>query len=92
MSDEANAPQTSDERGPIIVFEAAPSFGYTNGLIDVCLVTTRIVPRIGSQTVREAAIVANLRCTAAGAISLRDALNGALLMLEPVENESGPAN
>lgn len=83
-----NLSVAAESSGPIIVFEIAPSFGHVLGLIDICLVATRIVPGIGSQTVREAAVVANLRCTAAGAISLRDALNGALLMLEPVRHHA----
>ena len=81
----------ADERGPIITFETAPTFGHILGLIDISLVVSRSVPGPGQPT-REAVVVANLRCTQAGAADLRDALNGALLMLQPVEKPDGPAN
>ena len=77
------------ERGPIITFEIAPNFGHILGLIDVSLVISRAVQAGDGSSTREAVQVANLRCTAAGATSLRDALNGALLMLQPVDNPEG---
>lgn len=81
-----------DNQGPIIFFELAPSFGHIAGIIDVCLATTRAKPGVDGSVTREATVVANLRCSAIGARELRDALNGALLMLEPVEKPDGPAN
>lgn len=82
----------SAERGPIITFEIAPNFGHVLGLIDVSLVISRAVQAADGSPTREAVQVANLRCTSAGATSLRDALNGALLMLAPVENPEGKSN
>jgi hypothetical protein len=81
-----------DKQGQIIFFEMTPSFGHIAGIIDVCLATTRAKPGADGSVTREATIVANLRCTAIGARELRDALNGALLMLEPVEKPDGPTN
>lgn len=80
------------DHGPIITFEIAPNFGHVLGLIDVSLVISRAVQSASGGPTREAVQVANLRCTATGAASLRDALNGALLMLQPVENPEGPKN
>lgn len=79
-------------QSPVITFEFAPTFGHVVGLIDVCLVISRAAIGPNGTSIREAEVVANLRCTRAGAIDLREALDKALLMLEPVENPEGPAN
>lgn len=79
-------------QSPIITFELVPTFGHIVGLIDICLVATRAGVGAEGASTRRAEVVANLRCTKAGAIDLRNALNSALLMLEPVENPDGPAN
>lgn len=77
---------------PIIFFELVPTSGHIVGLIDICLVVTRTTVGVGGQTIREAVVAANLRCTKIGAIELRNAINAALFLLEPVENPEGKAN
>ena len=84
--------QLNANTGPIIFFEMAPNFGHVVGVIDIALVTTRATSGDDGKVVRQAEVVANLRCTRQGALDLKSALEGALLMLEPVENPEGKAN
>lgn len=77
---------------PITYFEHAPSFSYLNGIVGVALTVGSVVPDGGTKTRTVAAVAAHLKCNIAGAIALRDALNGALLMAQPVEKPDGPAN
>lgn len=86
-------PVATERTGPIIFFEATPTFGHIAGIIDVCLIATRASVGADGVSVREAEIVANLRCNAAAATDLRNALDQALLMLAPAEKpDPGKAN
>ncbi|WP_048756597.1 hypothetical protein [Afipia felis] len=71
----------------LAVNRVEPGKGVGAKTVRACV--ARVVQAADGSSTREAVQVANLRCTSAGATSLRDALNGALLMLEPVDNPGG---
>jgi hypothetical protein len=76
----------------ITYFENAPSFSYLNGIIGVALSVATVVPDGANNTREIASIVSTLKCNIPAAIALRDAINGALLLAQPVEKSEGPAN
>jgi hypothetical protein len=77
---------------PIIFFEFCPTFGNHNGLINIMLAAGIVMPSGGPGTDVVPVAVAHLRCTAAAAIQLRDAIDKALLIGTPVQNPEGKAN
>lgn len=63
-------------------FDSAPAFAGYNGLIAVTLTATRYIP--GPEKVSiDSVVVGHLRTNIQGAISLRDAINSALLLAAP---------
>jgi hypothetical protein len=77
---------------PVIYFDASPSLSHLNGIIGITLTVTGNVP-IGDERVAMcAAIVAHLKCNIPAAQALRAALDGALLLAQPVEKPEGKAN
>jgi hypothetical protein len=77
---------------PIIFFEFCPTYGNRNGLINIMLAAGIVMPSAGPGTDVVPVAVAHLRCTAAAAIQLRDAIDKALLIGTPVQNPEGKAN
>jgi hypothetical protein len=63
-----------------------------NGVIGITLTVTGNVPLADGSVATCAAVVAHLKCNIPAALSLRDALNQALLLAQPVENPEGKAN
>ena len=77
---------------PITYFEHAPSFSHLNGIIGIALTVGTVVP-VGTETTRTiASVVTTLKCNIPAAIALRDAINGALLLAQPVEKPEGKTN
>ena len=92
---EKPAPKTTNEvftpirdlpSAPIIFFEFCPTLGNHNGLINIMLAAGIVMPSGGPGTDVVPVAVAHLRCTAAAAIQLRDAIDKALLIGAPVQN------
>jgi hypothetical protein len=77
---------------PVVYFDHAPTFSYLNGVIGITLTGTGNVPTETGGIEMVAAVVAHVKCNVPAARALRDALNGALLLAEPVENPQGPSN
>ncbi len=77
---------------PIIFFEFCPTLGNHNRLINIMLAAGIVMPSAGSVTDVVPVAVAHLRCTAAAAIQLRDAIDKALLIGRPLQNPEGKAN
>jgi hypothetical protein len=77
---------------PITYFEHTPSFSHLNGIIGITLAVTGVVPAADDKTRTVAGVVTFLKCNIPAAIALRDAINGALLLAQPVEKPEGPAN
>lgn len=76
---------------PFVYFEEAPALGHVNGLIRITLSAERVVLNKGTP-VGEQVVTGYLRTNIQGARSLIDALQGALLMAQPVEKPEGPAH
>jgi hypothetical protein len=73
---------------PILYFEAAPNFGFHNGIVNVTLSVSRAMPTEDGQAVaNDAVVVGYLKCNIPGALSLRKSIDDALLLAAPVSNE-----
>jgi hypothetical protein len=77
---------------PVLYFDHAPTFSHMNGIIGVALTVSASVPAAGEGIDTCIAVAAFLKCNITAAKTLRDALNSALLLAEPVENPDGKAN
>ena len=91
-ANEAFVPIRDPPSAPIIFFEFCPTLGNHNGLINIMLAAGIVMPTGGSVTDVVPVAVAHLRCTAAAAVQLRDAIDKALLIGAPVQNPEGKAN
>ena len=70
---------------PFLYFEMASAFGYANGIIRITLEAARIMPAPGNPeaAVTDRIIIAHLRMNVPAALSLKSAIEGALLMATP---------
>jgi hypothetical protein len=96
----ADNPDTSAKEGtvipvhdiphaPFVFYETAPAFGFTNGVINITLSANRTT--IGTQgALNEQVVVAYLRGNIQAALSLRRAIDNALLLAVPTSE--GKAN
>lgn len=84
--------ELSESPMPVVYFDGATSLSHMNGIIGVTLTVTGNLPSPPNSINICAAVVAHLKCNIPAARSLVAALNSALLLAQPVENESGPAN
>lgn len=82
--------QVSDTtHAPFIFYEVAAAFGCTNGVISITLAANRIL--VGPHgVVNEQVVTAHLRGNIQAALSLRQAIDGALLLAAPTQE--GKAN
>jgi len=72
---------------PFLYFDEAPAFGEIQNLIQVTLTANRIIPLKGGQIGLDRVITAHLRMNIAGALSLKSAIDGALLLATPATTE-----
>ena len=71
------------DAAPILYFDLVPTHGVLGGAVQIELAARTISPRgDGVGTIVEFVTVGRLRCTAAAAVALRDALNQSLGMLQ----------
>lgn len=78
---------------PVVYFDHAPGLSHMNGIIGITLTVTGHVPNETGDMDLIASIVAHLKCNIPAAISLRDALNKALLLAQPAaQGSQGQAN
>ena len=68
---------------PFIFFEHAPVFGFTNGVINITLSANRTYAGPEGAVVNEQVVVAYLRGNIPAALSLRQAIDNALLLAAP---------
>ena len=69
---------------PFLYFENASAFGHLSGIIRITLEAARIIPAPGNQgVVIDRVIVAHLRMNIPAALSLKAAIDGALLLATP---------
>jgi len=76
----------------IIYFDSSPALSHMNGIIGITLVVTGNVPMSDSGVASVASVVAHLKCNVVAARALRDTIDSALLLAQPVEKPEGPAN
>jgi hypothetical protein len=76
----------------VIYFDSAPSLSHSNGIIGVTLTVSGNLPKADGGVSACASVVADLKCNIPAAISLRAALDQALLAAARVENPEGKAN
>jgi hypothetical protein len=79
-------------QAPVVYFEVTPTAGHLNGVIEVCLATTRHLPDETGKLVRTAFVSGYLKCNIPAARDLIESLKSALLLAQPVENPEGKAN
>jgi hypothetical protein len=73
---------TTDEGAPIIYFDEAPTFASFNNIIAVTLSAARYTPGPEKPKV-DLVVTAHLRCNLQAALSLRKAIDDALLLATP---------
>ena len=79
-------PQVADVwHAPFIFFESAPIFGCTNGVINITLAANRATASEGGTVINEQMVVAYLRGNIQAALSLRAAVDSALLLAAPTD-------
>jgi hypothetical protein len=83
-AEEAIAVPISDApHAPFIFFEAAPIYGFTNGVVNITLTANRSYAGPDGAIVNEQMVVAYLRGSIPAALSLRKAIDNALLIAAP---------
>jgi|SRR5579863_4408260 hypothetical protein len=75
---------------PFIFYEQAPAFGATNGVINITLSAHRTLIGKDGVVTNEQVVVAYLRGNVPAALSLRQAIDKALLLVAPTQE--GKAN
>jgi hypothetical protein len=85
--------QVSDvPHAPFIFYEIAPVFGFTNGVVNITLSANRTFAGPNG-IVNEQVVVAYLRGNVQAALSLRQAIDSALLLAAtPAQGSEGKAN
>ena len=76
-------PVSDAPHAPFIFYEGAPAFGFTNGVVNVTLSANRTYGGPGGVAVNEQIVVAYLRGNVPAALSLRRAIDNALLLAAP---------
>jgi hypothetical protein len=81
----------SSELAPFVYFDGVVTFGINNSIIQIELGANGISPE-GTGTKTNVLITSHLRCSAAAALSLRDALDKALGMLKSANSAVGQSS
>ena len=77
---------------PVVYFDEAPTFSHMNGVIGITLTAAGNVPDAKGGLVNCVSVAAFLKCNIPAARALRAALDGALLLAQPVKNPEGKSN
>ena len=72
---------------PFIFYENAPAFGFMNGVVNITLSANRTYAGPDGAIVNEQVVVAYLRGNVPAALSLRQAIDSALLLAAPTGQE-----
>jgi hypothetical protein len=76
---------------PFIYFDGAPTFGFNEGVANITLEALRYSHAQG-KIVSDKVIVAHLRMGLPAMLRLKGAIEGALLLAQPVEKPEGKVN
>jgi len=79
---------SSAEHAPFIYFDAILTAGIHQGNVRVELGASTVVPTVDGQARTLQVITAHLRCSPSAAVTLRDAIDKALLLLAPAKGQS----
>ena len=82
-------PVSDTPHAPFIFYEVAPVFGFTNGVVNITLSANRTMAGHDG-IINEQVVVSYLRGNIQAAVSLRQAIDNALLLAAPTQ--AGPAN
>jgi hypothetical protein len=83
---EGGPPPVSDSpHAPFIFYEDAPALGFTNGIVNITLAANRTWVGANGAVMNERVVVAYLRGNVQAALSLRQAIDNALLLATPAE-------
>ena len=89
MADNPEAPRekvpaiSDAPHAPFVFYENAPAFGFTNGIVNITLSAHRTYAGPDGAIVNEQVITAYLRGNVPAALSLRQAIDSALLQAAP---------
>jgi hypothetical protein len=83
-------PVSDVPHAPFIFYEGAAALGFTNGVVNLTLSANRTLIGADGATVNDQVVTAYLRGNILAAISLRDAIDKALLLAAPTQE--GKAN
>lgn len=72
---------------PVIFVDSAPTYGALNDVVEITLAARLLMPRSDGQVAVELAAQAHLRCSVAGALALRQAIDSALDMVSKQKQE-----
>jgi len=74
---------------PLLYFDEASAYGHVNGIIRLTLEAARLYPATPAPGVKiDRVVVAHLRMNIQAARSLKQAIEGALLLAAPPESEA----
>jgi len=76
-------PVSDAPHAPFIFYENAPAMGFTNGVVNITLSANRTYAGPDGAIVNEQIVVAYLRGNVPAALSLRQAIDNALLLAAP---------
>jgi hypothetical protein len=82
-------PISDAPHAPFIFYEGAPAFGFTNGVVNITLSANRVYAGPDGTMVNEQVVVAYLRGNLPAALSLRRAIDSALLLAAPTGQGKG---
>lgn len=83
-------PISDTAHAPFIFYEGAPAFGFINGVVNITLSASRTWVGSEGGVVNDQVVVAYLRGNIPAALSLRQAIDSALLLAAPTQE--GKAN
>ena len=76
-------PISDTPHAPFVFYENAPAFGFMNGVVNITLSANRTYAGPNGTIVNEQVVVAYLRGNVQAALSLRQAIDNALLLAAP---------
>jgi len=80
-------PVTDKPHAPFVFFESAPATGFTNGVVNITLAANRTWIEDG-KAMNEQVVVAYLRGNIQAALSLRQAIDNALMLASSQQTET----
>jgi hypothetical protein len=80
--------ESGSAHAPFVYFDDVPTFGHRNGIIRITLEANRLHTSDQDEVTQDRVAVAHLRMSIQAALALRAAIDGALLLANPVTSEA----